>query len=267
FHARSVILATGGVSWPETGSTGDGYAIAASFGHTIVKPQAALIPLVTKEPWVSDLQGLGLEQVQIKAFITGIKISSSIGAMMFTQDGIGGPVVFDLSRHLTGWCDSKTPIELRIDFFPGMDRKPLEQKLIALCNAHPKKKMPGLLCELMPRALCETLCRLTDCSDVSASQLPKDKRNSLLDLCKALPLHVVSTRPIEEATVTRGGVDTAQIDPETMQSRLCPGLYFAGEVINVDGPCGGYNLQIAFSTGYLAGQSVTSYPPDEESLK
>ena len=142
----------------------------------------------------------------------------------------------------------------------GMDEQKLKQKLIALCKDHPKKRMSALLCEFFPKALSEQLCCLAGCVDTKAAQLPRDKREALARMMKKLSLHVVGTRPIEEATVTRGGVETGQIDPTTMQSKLCPGLFFAGEVINIDGPCGGYNLQIAWSTGALAGQSAANLP-------
>ncbi len=260
--SRCVIIATGGVSWPDTGSTGDGYALAASLGHGLIEPNAALVPLITKEKWCKNLQGIGIEQVEIKAKLSGMKIASSVGPMMFTDDGVGGPAVFDLSRQLADHLlDAKTSVELNIDMFVGLNRHDLDQKLIALCNAHPRKRIVGSLREFFPSALCQQLCLMADCADAMGSHLSKDKRDKLLNVMKVLTVNVVSTRPIEEATVTRGGVDTVGIDPTTMQSKLYPGLFFAGEVMNVDGPCGGYNLQIAWSTGALAGQSAAKLPP------
>jgi len=261
---RAVIIATGGVSWPETGSTGDGYGIAASFGHGVIEPHAALVPLVTKEKWCKALSGIGIEEVEITMKLPGIKIISEVGPMMFTHDGIGGPAVFDLSRRFLGISfKPPTSIELSIDMLVGLDGQKLKQKLIALCRDHPRKGMSALLCEFFPKALSEQLCRMADCSDTKASQLSKDKRQALARMMKGLSLHVVGTRPIEEATITSGGVDISEIDPTTMQSKLCPGLFFAGEVMNVDGPCGGYNLQIAWSTGALAGQSAAKLPTNK----
>ncbi len=259
----AVIVATGGVSWPETGSTGDGFGIAASFGHEIIAQHAALVPLVTKEKWCNGLSGIGIEEVEITMKLRGVKIISEVGPMMFTHDGIGGPAVFDLSRRFLGVSfKPRTSIELSIDMLVGIDGQELEQKLIALCKDHPKKRISALLCEFFPKALSEQLCRLADCVDTVASQLPKDYRKELVKMMKELPLHFAGARPIEEATVTSGGVDTSEIDPTTMQSKVCPGLFFAGEVMDVDGPCGGYNLQIAWSTGALAGQSAAKLPAD-----
>ncbi|MCD6392718.1 MAG: aminoacetone oxidase family FAD-binding enzyme, partial [Planctomycetes bacterium] len=262
---RAVIIATGGVSWPKTGSTGDGFGIAASFGHEIIARHAALVPLVAKEKWCKALSGIGIEEVEITLKLQGSKIISEVGPMMFTHDGIGGPAVFDLSRRLLGVSfKPPTPLELSIDMLVGLDEQELKQKLIALCKDHPKKGMSALLCEFFPKALSEQLCRMAGCADTMGSHLSKDKRDKLLNLMKKLTVNIVSARPIEEATVTRGGVDTSEIDPTTMQSKLCPGLFFAGEVMNVDGPCGGYNLQIAWSTGALAGQTAANLPADRD---
>ncbi|RKY04503.1 MAG: aminoacetone oxidase family FAD-binding enzyme, partial [Planctomycetota bacterium] len=261
--SRCVIIATGGASWPNTGSTGDGYALAASLGHALIEPNAALAPLITTEKWCKNLQGIGIEHAEIKAKLSGRKIASAVGPMIFTDDGVGGPAVFDLSRQLANHLlDAKTSIELNIDMFVGMNRHDLDQKLIALCNAHSKKRIVGSLCEFFPGALCRQLCLMADCADATGSHLSKDKRDKLLNVMKKLTVHIVSARPIEEAAITRGGVDTVGIDPTTMQSKLCPGLFFAGEVMNVDGPCGGYNLQIAWSTGALAGRSAAKRSND-----
>jgi predicted Rossmann fold flavoprotein len=161
-----------------------------------------------------------------------------------------------MSRKLAvRYSPGREGMELRIDMFPGLERHHLDQKLIAWFGEHPRKQIPTLLSEFVPRAVSDQFCRAADCVNITGSQLPKSKRDALLDQMKSLTVHVTSTRPIREATVTRGGVDTSQIEPTTMESRICPGLFFAGEVMNVDGPCGGYNLTIAFATGALAGMS------------
>jgi len=273
----AVILATGGASWPRTGSTGDGYALAAGLGHAIIGPRPALVPLVTREKWPGALQGLGVEHVRIRPHVDGRPYRAAgrtgriktAGPMMFTQDGIGGPAVLNLSRHLADvlgdpaagrpgspGSDRTAAVELHIDLADGLTSEALNQKLMALCRDHPRRVMETLLAEWYPRALAGQLCELAGCAGVQAAQLSKSARHALVRTLKDLVLHVVRSRPLAEATITRGGVDPAQIDPTTMQSTICPGLYFAGEIINADGPCGGYNLQIAFATGALAGQSV-----------
>jgi len=182
-----------------------------------------------------------------------MKMVSARGAMIFTHDGIGGPAVFDLSRKLAGSLAVLKSVEVRIDLCMGVSRRSLEQKLIGLCNEHPRRSVPGAVGELVQRAVADQLCRMAACAATRCCELSKAKREKLLDLLKGLPLTIKGTHSIKEATATRGGVDTAEVDPLTMESRLCPGLFFAGEVLNVDGPCGGYNLQIAWSTGALAG--------------
>jgi hypothetical protein len=256
-ESKSVIIATGGLSWPETGSTGDGYEFARQFGHDIVEPMAALVPLVTQEKWPSTLQGIGVKDVCISATVDGKKIRSA-GPMMFTNSGIGGPAVFDLSRLITrSFVDTDRLFDITIDLLPDTDLQQLDEILLAKCREHPKKEIAWVLVNLVPRGLGISLCEMVDPDHaLRTNQLTKEKRMELASLVKALPLTIRSTRPIKEAVITSGGVSTEQIDEKTMQSNLCDGLFFAGEVIDVDGPCGGYNLQIAWSTGALAGKSA-----------
>jgi hypothetical protein len=256
-ESKAVIIATGGLSWPETGSTGDGYEFARQFGHDIVEPMAALVPLVTQEKWPSSLQGVGVKDVRITATVDGKKVHST-GPMMFTNSGIGGPAVFDLSRLITrSFIDPALMFEVTIDLLPDIDHQQLDEILLAKCAEHPKKEIAWVLVSLIPRALGISLCEMVDPDHaIRTNQLSKDKRMELASLLKTLPLTIRSTRPIKEAVITSGGVSTEQIDEKTMQSTLCEGLYFAGEVIDVDGPCGGYNLQIAWSTGAVAGRSA-----------
>ncbi len=255
-EAERLIVATGGVSWPGTGSTGDGYSIAAFFGHEIVEPQAILVPLITRETWCGELAGVSVGEVEIKSVVADMKTASATGAMMFTHDGIGGPAVFDLSRKLASSLAMLKSVEVRIDLCEGFSRQGLEQKLIGLCSEHPSRSVPGAVGELVPRAVADQLCRMAACAATRCCELSKAKREKLLELLKALPLKIKGTHSIREATATRGGVCREEIEPTTMQSKIVPGLFFAGEVIDVDGPCGGYNLQIAWSTGALAGASA-----------
>ncbi len=255
-HAARVIIATGGVSWPDTGSTGAGYRFARELGHTIIEPRGALLPLLTSERWVGDLAGTALENVKISTII-GKKRTTVTGPMLFTQDGIGGPAPLDLSRLIADFLPaSKTPIQIFIDMAVGLREDVLEKDILEHCAEYPRKTVTSILSRLVPRRLAAVLCGRFDIDDAQSSQLSKQKRRNVVGALKALPLTISGTRPISEAMVTHGGVSTREIEPKTMQSTICAGLFFAGEVIDADGPCGGYNLQICWSTGVLAGRSA-----------
>lgn len=279
--AEKLIIATGGLSYPPTqsvrragpptGSTrlgvgspsrsgaGNGYKFARHFGHTIIEPRASLVPLVTHESWPSELTGTSLDNVKITASFSKKKIAVT-GSMLFTHDGIGGPAVFELSRFITDFLPSeKNPLKIFIDLVGGIDEAEFGKIILRQASEHPKKTVVNILTELVPKRVSQVLCRQLDIPDkLYANQLSKDLRKKLLHILKAIPLSIVRTRPIAEAMVTRGGVNVAEIEPKTMESRICPGLFFAGEVINVDGPCGGYNLQMCWSTGALAGLSAAT---------
>jgi len=252
---HKVIIATGGASYPATGSTGDGYKLAKSLGHTIIEPRPALVPLITSEKWCAELAGISRDNVTISAMIDKKKTSVS-GPMIFTYDGIGGPAVLDLSRLLADYLPAKKPIEVFIDVVPAMNEAELEKYLMGQLSQYSKKIIANVLFELVPKKLGGLICTLAGITETTASQLKKEQRRKVIQLLKKLPLSIEATGNIEVATITRGGVSTAEIDPKTMQSKICPGLFFAGETIDVDGPCGGYNLQIAWSTGVLAGKLV-----------
>ena len=259
--ATRVILATGGVSWPQTGSQGDGYRFAARLGHTVVSPKPALVPLITRETWPGELAGISLPGVRIWAIVGGHKLATA-GNMLFTQNGIGGPAVLDLSRLLADELGKEGPgISIGIDVRPGMDESQLNQWLQQQCRAYPKKAVANLLSELVPRQFARTVCRLARCdADLQAVHLSTEKRRGLVATLKKVPLCVTSAEPIAKAIVTHGGVSRDQIDPRTMESKIRPGLFFAGEVIDLDGPCGGYNLQMCWSTGALAGRAARRLP-------
>jgi predicted Rossmann fold flavoprotein len=257
-RAEKVIIATGGLSWPKTGCTGDGYRFAQSFGHNITRTKASLVPLVSLEDWPGQLAGTPVENVRISACINKKKIATA-GALIFTDDGIGGPAVLDMSRHLTDYLDAgKAPIEIILDLAPNIEQSAFDKEIVELLSANPKKKIVNILAEFLPKRIENFLCKRVGCHDeLAAGQLNKDARKKLVAAIKALPLSIVRTRDIAEATVTRGGVSLKEIEPKTMESKICPGLFFAGEVLDVDGPCGGYNLQICFSTGALAASAAT----------
>ncbi|MGD0785292.1 MAG: NAD(P)/FAD-dependent oxidoreductase [Sedimentisphaerales bacterium] len=249
--AKSVIIATGGLSWPQTGSTGDGYKFAQMLGHKIITPAASVVPLVAAEKFCSDLAGVGIGNVLISCKIDNKKFSYA-GPLIFTHKGIGGPAVFDLSREIAGL--SYNNLKIHIDLLPAI--KELDKTVADLIGKNPKRNIISLLSQFLPKALIQTLCTENRIPEIEAGQINKQMRKTLIDKLKNLPLTIISAEPIEKATVTRGGVDISEIDSKTMQSKLCKGLFFAGEVINVDGPCGGYNLQFAFSSGFLAGKSA-----------
>jgi len=255
--AGKLIVATGGLSWPQTGCTGDGYRFARHFGHTIIEPRASLVPVVTCETWPGQLAGTAVENVKISARLNGKKVNTS-GAMIFTDDGIGGPAVLDMSRYLTDYLPAGgTPVAIVLDLVPHIEQALLETQMTERIGVNPKKKVPNILAEFVPKRLSAVLCRQAGCDDeLEAGRLRKDIRKKLIRMLKETPLSIVRTRPIAEATVTRGGVSVAEVESRTMESKICPGLFFAGEVLDVDGPCGGYNLQACWSTAALAGSSA-----------
>jgi predicted Rossmann fold flavoprotein len=262
FVAEKVIIATGGLSYSQTGSTGDGYRFARELGHTIIELKASLVPLVTREDWPEQIAGTAVENVKACACINNKKITTT-GPLVFTDDGVGGLAAWDMSRHLTDHLPAlEKPLEITIDLAPQVTEVELGTQLTALITATPKKKVVNILMEFVPKRLAEVSCKLTGCDEkIKANQLKKDVRKKLISKLKALPLSIINTRPIAEAIVTRGGVNTCEIESKTMESKICPGLFFAGEVIDADGPCGGYSLQMCWSTGALAGTSATKKRP------
>lgn len=258
-EAKKLIIATGGVSWPRTGCTGDGYRFARQFGHIIVEPRASLVPLVTRETWPGRLAGTAVENVKILARLNNKKTSTT-GAMIFTDDGIGGPAVLDMSRYMTDYLPAvEAPVVVNLDLVPDVEQTALERQITERISENPKKQVTNVLAEFVPRRLSAFLCRHSGCDEgLEAGRIRKDVRKKLIQMLKALPLSIIRTRPIAEATVTRGGVSISEIESKTMESKICPGLFFAGEVIDIDGPCGGYNLQACWSTGALAGTCSAS---------
>jgi predicted Rossmann fold flavoprotein len=255
--AEKLVIATGGLSWPKTGCTGDGFRFARQFGHHIVQTRAALVPLVTLETWPGRLAGTALENVRITTRLNNKKIAAE-GTLVFTDNGLGGSAAQDISRYLTDYLPAEDkPIEIVLDMVRHFEQAELESRIIECIGANPKKKVVNVLAGFLPKRLSALVCELAGCDEqIPAGELKKDMRKKLVKLIKALPLSIVHTGPIAEATVTRGGINISEIVPKTMESKICPGFFFAGEVIDVDGPCGGYNLQMCWSTGALAGSSA-----------
>lgn len=255
--SKSVIIATGGKSYSNLGSTGDGYQLAEGLGHNIIKPVPALASLVTDEKWLTKLQGVALPNVKVSAKINGKKVSST-GPMMLTGKGIGGPVIFEFSRFIAeGLSNITDPLDILIDLLAAESEEDFRYDLSETANANPKKKVLSYISSILPARLAAEIIAQADIPEkTSFAQLTKKKRGKIIQLIKRLSIPITGSAGFAQATITRGGVDTKEIDPKTIQSKICPGLFFAGEVINADGPCGGYNLQIAWSTAALAGENA-----------
>lgn len=255
--ADRVIVATGGMSYPLTGSTGDGYTLAKQAGHTIAEPKPSLVPLVCHEGFCSDLQGLSLRNVAITVRdMTNYKeIYTDFGEMLFTHFGVSGPMILSASTHLRPM--EKGRYEIHIDLKPALSHEQLDARVQREFLAASNKNFINALDSLLPKKLVPVIVRLSGVKpSLKVNQVTREMRGRLVNLLKDLKVTVNGFRPIEEAIVTSGGVHVKEVDPKTMQSKLCEGLYFAGEVLDVDAYTGGFNLQIAFSTGHLAGESV-----------
>ena len=257
FRADRVIIATGGKSYPGTGSTGDGYELAKSVGHTIVPPRPALVPLETKGDIASRLQGLSLKNVSVKVIIDGKKQAEAFGEMLFTHFGVSGPIILSLSKMCVDALLAREKVAISIDLKPALDDKHLDQRILRDLNQYGKKQFQNILKLLLPQKLIPICVELTGIDpEKSGNQITSDERKRLRLWLKDFQLEVTGYRSFSEAIITAGGVDLKEVDPRTMESRMVKGLYFAGEVLDIDADTGGYNLQAAFSTGWVAGRSV-----------
>lgn len=253
FFANSVVIACGGASYPRTGSDGSGHRLAESAGHTITAIRPSLVPLVSKDKLCRDCMGLSLKNVGISFYKNGKKLYYEQGEMMFTHFGVTGPVILSASSYLK----NDFPYEMFIDLKPALDEKTLDKRLLRDFADNQNKELKNAFSALLPSKLISPFIALTGISpETRLNSLTKEQRAKILSLLKALPVSIVGTRPIDEAIVTGGGVDCKEIDPKTMQSKIVSGLYFAGEVMDVDAYTGGFNLQIAFSTAFVAGNSI-----------
>ena len=247
-----VIIATGGLSYPMTGSTGDGYKFAKKYGHTITECYPSLVPLKAGEKWIADLMGLSLKNISIKITINNKEVYSDFGEMMFTHFGVTGPVILSASRYINDRMAEKP--KLHIDLKPALSNKELDLRLLKDFQKYLNKDFKNSLDDLLPQKLIPVIIRLSGIApEKKVNSITKEERQRLLDLIKNLTINITDTTGYNEAVVTRGGISVDEIDPSTMESKIVKGLFFAGEVIDVDSFTGGFNLQIAFSTGYLAG--------------
>jgi predicted Rossmann fold flavoprotein len=260
--ARRVILAVGGTSYPGCGTTGDGYSIARRFGHTIVEPRPALVPVRVGADWVPRLKGLSLPDVVASVYSAhNERLQERREALLFAHFGLSGPAILDISRAAARVSDSESLV-LRIDLVPALAREDLDRALQAACRQG-RRALISLLPAEIPRRLAE--CLLSTASipeNRMGPDLSRDERQRVLITLKALSLPIVGTLGFEKAEVTSGGVSLDEVDPKTLESRLVPGLHFAGEVLDLDGLIGGYNFQAAWSTGWLAGESAASERSD-----
>ncbi|MBR6752675.1 MAG: NAD(P)/FAD-dependent oxidoreductase [Clostridia bacterium] len=256
---RAVIVCTGGVSYPSTGSTGDGYRFAEKMGLHVTERKPSLVGILTQETWPMELQGLTLKNVCLTGMSCGKIIYSELGEMLFTHFGVSGPLVIELSSHLP----DKGETVFYLDLKPGLTEEQLDQRLQREIKAAGKKQVNSILQTLLPQRMAAVFAKVCGMEGTKVcSQITGKERSRMVQLLKKLPLTVKGTRPIAEAIVTRGGVDVKEIAPGTMAAKKIPNLFFAGEVMDVDAHTGGYNLQIAFSTGALAGKSAAKLIKD-----
>ena len=257
----SVVIATGGLSYPSTGSTGDGYIFAKENGHTVTPLCGSLVGLTIDEKWPKLLMGLSLKNVRVSAQMGKKKIYDEQGEMLFTHFGVSGPLMIELSSHMP---EDFSAVNVTLDMKPALSAEQIDLRLQREFQENVRKQLSSVLVNLMPSRMGPVFAQLCGLSpEQPINQITREQRMEIGRMLKALPLRVTGTRPIEEAIVTRGGVNVLEIAPGTMMSKLTPGLFFAGEVMDVDAHTGGFNLQIAFSTGALAGKSAAAYAVQE----
>ena len=252
FPCDWVILATGGLSYPTTGSTGDGYRLAGTLGHTVTACEGSLVPLEVSGSDCPDMQGLALRNVGVKLVNEKKKVLyKDFGELLFTHFGVSGPTVLSASAHIKGQC------KLVLDLKPALEENKLDERILRDLEMYKNRTMENALTDLLPRSMIPVvLRRLGVDPQLQANSLKKADRRSLVELLKAFPLEIAGKRPVSEAIITSGGVKLSEVDPKTMQSKLVPGLYFAGEILDCDAYTGGFNLQIAWSTAYAAANAV-----------
>ena len=258
FYFDKIILATGGASYPATGSTGDGFNFARKLGHTVTEILPALVPLEVEEDFVKDLQGLSLKNVRAELFSDGKKIQEIFGEMLFTHFGISGPIILTLSGKVAKLLREKNFVELKINLKPALTPEQLDARILRDFEKFQRKSVKNALTELLPQKL---ILPILDLSYIDADKkidaVTKAERRRLLENLRGLTLTVTKTRPMAEAIVTSGGVSVKEVNPKTMESKILQGLYIVGEVLDVDGYTGGFNLQAAWATGNAAGIAAT----------
>lgn len=257
FYGDAVILAAGGSSYPGTGSSGDGFILAKALGHAIITPTPSLVPLEVAEDWITDLQGLSLKNVSASVSVNGEEIAAEFGEMLFTHFGLSGPIILSLSKKIAHSLGTKNTVLIKINLKPALTAEVLDKRIQRDFEKYSRKQIKNALHDLLPSKLIDTVMDLAFLDpDKPINQVTKEERSRLLEVITSLTFTITRTRPLSEAIVTAGGVSIKEINPKTMESKLIENLYFAGEVIDIDGYTGGYNLQAAFSTGFAAGKNA-----------
>jgi len=255
YLASATIVATGGLSYPRTGSTGDGYRFAEHAGHTVVPPRGSLVPLEEKGSTCRELMGLSLRNVGLTVLENGKKLYSDFGEMLFTHFGVSGPLILSASSHMRHF--GKKDYSLRIDLKPALDEQMLDKRLLSDFDKHINSDFINALGDLLPQKLISVYVKMSGVDPhCKVHSITREQRRNLVSLLKAFPVEIRGTRDVSEAIITSGGVKVSEVNPSTMASKKAAGLYFAGEVLDVDAYTGGFNLQIAWSTGYVAGQNA-----------
>lgn len=255
--ADSLLIATGGASYPLTGSTGDGYKMAQDLGHTVKELKPSLVPLVCHEGFCSKLSGLSLKNVTLSVFEEGKKkpVFSEMGEMLFTHFGISGPLVLSASSHMRYM--GKKSYNAKIDLKPALTLEQLDKRILRDFSETPNKDFANSLDKLLPKSMIPVIVKMSAIPpERKVNQISREERRSLCEILKSFPLKITGFRPLEEAIITSGGISVKEINPQTMESKIVSGLFFAGEIIDVDAYTGGFNLQIAFSTGFAAGNNL-----------
>ena len=257
--ADAIVLATGGISYPSTGATGDGYRFAEGLNHKIVEPSPSLVPFEIQENWVTEMQGLALKNVSITIEREGKKIYSDFGEMLFTHFGVSGPMILSASASIKPafFRDFEHEMTLKIDLKPALDKEQLDKRILKDFEEAKNKQYKNSIQKLLPSKMIPIIIKLSEIDpDKQVNEITREERAKLVELLKALSMTIIGLRGWNEAIITKGGVSVKQVNPSTMESKLVNGLYFAGELLDLDAMTGGYNLQIAWSTGYLAGNSI-----------
>jgi len=257
YAAKKYILTTGGRSYPETGSTGEGFEFARKLGHNVINLKPSLTPVLVKETWIKDLQGLNLENVNISIYQNNKKQDERFGEALFTHEGMSGPIILDMSKKI-GELLKNGQVTLQIDFKPALDFKKLDLRIQRDFKEFSNKEFKNSLYKILPQKLIPVIVKLSKIDPYKQVNLiTKEERKILRNLLKEFKLEIQGLTGFKKAIVTSGGIDLKEIDPKTMRSKIIDNLYFAGEILDLDGPTGGYNLQVCWSTGYLAGESVS----------
>lgn len=257
-NADAVVVATGGVSYTATGSTGDGFEFAKGFGHTVTELKPSLVPLVTSDGWCKDLQGLSLKNTGLKMYSAGKLIYEDFGEMMFTHFGITGPMILSASSYY--YKKKSDDCIIHLDLKPALSEDVLDERILREISDNHEKHFINMLPSLLPAKMVPVIARMSGIEEhKKCGDIKKEERKKLVHLLKDLEIHVTGTRGFEEAIITKGGVSVKEISPKTMMSKICDGLFFAGEALDLDALTGGFNLQIAWSTGFLAGRSSREY--------